>query len=126
MSFSPEFTAFIRENVISVEQIRVLLLLSADAGRWWTVDEISAELTSSPRSIHDRLLTLRRRALVHRDDRGRFSYVPDPAWDGLVAQLREEYAQRPVSVIELIFSRREGALESFSQAFRLGGDDGDR
>ena len=46
--------------------------------------------------------------------------------DPLVNELRKEYASRPVSVISLIFSRRDDALESFADAFRLGGDDDDR
>jgi predicted DNA-binding transcriptional regulator len=126
MSFTPAFVAFIRENIISVEQIHVLLLLSKDASRRWRVQEISEALTSTPRSVLNRLRVLQRRGLVDRDGDGRFGYAPTPSTDALVAELERQYAVRPVSVISLIFSKRNDALESFSEAFRLGAEDHDR
>jgi DNA-binding transcriptional ArsR family regulator len=125
MEFSAEFTAFVRENVVSVEQINVLLLLSEDVERSWSVEEISQALTSSDGSIGERLGVLRRRGLIRRETEGRFRYASSPERDSLVEELRREFARRPVSVIALIFSRRDDALESFADAFRLGGEDDD-
>lgn len=103
----------------------MLLLLSEQRERSFSVDEISAELTSTPRSIRERLRVLRRRRLVERAGE-RYRYVADAVRDLRVDELREAFANRPVSVIELIFSRREDSLESFADAFLLGGDDDDR
>jgi DNA-binding transcriptional ArsR family regulator len=125
LTFSPAFITFVRENIVSVEQIHVLLLLSEQRERSFSVDEISAELTSTPRSIRERLRVLRRRRLVERAGE-RYRYVADAVRDLRVDELREAFANRPVSVIELIFSRREDSLESFADAFLLGGDDDDR
>jgi DNA-binding transcriptional ArsR family regulator len=120
---SAELAAFIRENIVSVEQIAVLLLLSEDEHRTWSVDEIQSTLTSSSRSIRERISVLRRRGLIRADDDGRFRYRSERGRDELVRALREEYARRPVSIIELIFKGRDEALESFSDAFRFGRDD---
>lgn len=123
MDWSPEFVAFIREHIVSVEQIAVLLLLSDDQSRSFDEEGIRAALTSSTGSIRERLAVLRRRGLIEVTDDGRFRYRCDARKDRFVRELREEYARRPVRVIELIFSGRDDALESFSDAFRLGADD---
>lgn len=114
-----------RQNVASVEQVDVLLTLQGDSRNCWTIPELSAALSSSHTSITRRLAILCGRGLVQRDEEGRFQYVSDVAHDLLVSELRREYALRPASVIELIYSKRTSALESFSDAFFLGGDDSD-
>lgn len=124
--FSDALRAFVRQNVASVEQVDVLLLLQSDPRRSWTIPELSAALSSSHTSITRRLAILCGRGLAQRDDEGRFHYVSDVAHDSLVGELRREYALRPTSVIELIYTKRTSALESFSDAFFLGGDDRDR
>jgi hypothetical protein len=103
--FSESLRAFIRQNVASVEQVDVLLILQSAARR---------------------LAILCDRGLVKYDDEGHFQYVSDAAHDSLVGELRREYALRRTRVIELIYSKRTSALESFSDAFFLGGDDRDR
>jgi hypothetical protein len=124
--FSAAFREFVRRNVASVEQVDVLLLLQSDPSRSWTIADLSSALSSSHPSITRRLAILCGRGLVKRDDRGHFQYVSDVAHDSLVGELRREYALRPTSVIGLIYSKRTSALESFSDAFFLGGDDRDR
>lgn len=124
--FSAAFREFVRQNVASVEQVDVLLLLQSDPARCRTIPELSAALSSSHTSIARRLAILCARGLVKRDDSGQFQYVSDVAHDALVGELRREYALRPTSVIGLIYSKRTSALESFSDAFLLGGDDRDR
>ncbi len=126
MSFTQPLVAFIRDNIVSVEQIHVLLLLSEDSSRHWRLEEISEALTSTPRSILNRLHVLQQRRLVERSPDGRYRYAASAQTDELVAELQREYATRPVSVISLIFSKRNDVLESFSEAFRLGSEDYDR
>jgi hypothetical protein len=124
--FSAAFRAFVRENIASVEQVDVLLLLQSDPHRLWTVAELRASLSSSHTSIVRRLSILCRRRLAERDDEGRFHYVSSDVNDVLVNELRREYTLRPTSVIRLIYSNRTAALESFSDAFLLSGDERDR
>lgn len=123
MEWTPDFVAFVRENIFSVEQISVLSLLSREPQRSFSVEEIRVMLTSSTKSIGERLAVLRRRRLIEVTDDGSFRYRSDPKHDLYVQQLHEEFVGRPVRLIELVFSGRSEALESFSDAFRLGGDD---
>ena len=124
--FSKEFSDFVRDNIISVEQIHVLLLLHEHPESSFSASDLSAALSSTPRSVLHRLNVLLNRRLVERVDGSRFRYASESERDRLVGELRREYSARPVSVIGLIFSERSGALESFSDAFLLGGDDNDR
>jgi hypothetical protein len=123
--FSPAFQRFVRDNIASVEQVDVLLLLAEQRDRAWTIAELSKTLSSSTPSIARRLAVLLRRGLVARADDGRFRYSADETAGVLVDQVRDEYATRPVSVIGLIYSERTSALESFSDAFLLGGEERD-
>jgi hypothetical protein len=125
-AFSAELRRFVRQNIFSVEQIGVLVLLSQQPERSWTTEAISAALSSSPHSIARRLAVLVRRQLVTRQANGEFQYAPNPRADRLVDELRAEYLARPVSLIGLLYAERGKALEVFSDAFLLGTDDNDR
>ncbi|MGC2129159.1 MAG: hypothetical protein WA629_03580 [Candidatus Aquilonibacter sp.] len=123
--FSDAFCEFVRNNIFSVEQILVLELLSQQPQRGWFADELCARLSTSSASIMNRLSMLERRGLIGGSERDGFRYRPDPARDPLVEELHRQFLERPVSVIALIFSG-PSALESFSDAFRIGGDDDTR
>jgi len=122
MPFSDEFRDFVRENIFSVEQIQVLAILSEQPDRRWFPEELRARLSTSRGSISNRLALLLRRALVMGNEREGYRYRPDPAHDALVNELRRQFIERPTSVIALVFSG-PSALESFSDAFRIGGGD---
>jgi hypothetical protein len=120
--FSPAFRTFIKNNITSVEQIEVLLILHANPERVWTIDEISAILRSSSNSIRSRLLALEERDLAAPAAEAGYRYTASGRLNEMVEMLAEEYAQRRFSVIELIFSRPDAA-RSFADAFRLREDD---
>jgi hypothetical protein len=119
-AFSKEFRRFVRENIGSVEQVRVLVLLADDPERHWDTAALNAELGTSTHSIDLRLNVLLRRRLVVTIEEGKFKYRSDPEHDELVRELRDQFVERPVSVITLIYS---SSLASFSDAFRIGGTD---
>ena len=123
--FSDAFCDFVRANIFSVEQIQVLELLSEQPQRVWTVDQLRAKLSSSSRSILHRLTVLQRHGLASGNEREGFQYRFDPARDPLVKELHRQFIERPVSVIALVFSGAS-ALESFSDAFRIAGEDDPR
>jgi len=116
---------FIRERIDSVELLDVLALFRAAPGRPWTIDELSAELRSSPNSIDRRIAHLRRhRLIVSADDLHR--YRASPATDAIVGRLLALYVERRTSVIDAIFSAPADPLQSFSDAFKVGDHDDDR
>lgn len=122
--FSESFRRFVRENITSVEQGRILIILSANPGRSWTIESLSTDLASSPNSIGLRLRALLARRLIVGNDTTGFRYAPHERHDIAVKEFADQFEHRPVSVIALIYSGSSG-LESFSNAFRIGGDDHD-
>jgi len=123
--FSDGFREFVRDNIVSVEQIQVLSLLSAQPDRVWSARELSTEVTSTPASILHRLGLLAQRKLVEGDEHDGFRYRSDAKHDPFVRELRAQFIERPVSVIGLIFSSSSATLQSFSDAFRISGEDRD-
>ncbi len=124
MSKSPiaeELEGFVLENVVSVEQLEILLLVSSGQDRVWTADAVARELRSSPRSAARWLEDLRSRRLVAvATEAGAYRY--DPITDGLralVESLRQLYGSRRVTVIDLIFDKSRMKLQIFADAFRI-------
>ncbi len=55
---------FIHDNINSVEQLEVLLLLAADPQREWTATRVSQELRIQPESAANRLADLHSRGIL--------------------------------------------------------------
>lgn len=119
--FADEVRRFIRRVVDSVELLEVLLLLRSSR-RSWGVEELTAELRSSQTAIGARLSRLRRSGLL-RSDGDRVAYEASSADDATVAEVAALYRERRIAVIEAIYSPApSNALQTFSDAFRIGGE----
>ena len=116
---------FVRRNIVSVEQLEILLLLFDDPAKGWRADEISRRLRSSMTSVAKRLGDLSRRRLIV-EENGNYCYVCDDRIDEQLEELRAAYQVSPSRVIDLIFSESDAALSSFADAFRLRPEDSDR
>jgi hypothetical protein len=116
-----EVKEFILRNITSVEEMEVLFFLRDRRDSSWTADAISAHFRSSVPSIEQRLNDLQSRALVARGDAPEsYRYWPrEPVLEDLVAKLAKYYAERRISVIELIYTRPSDKLRSFADAFRI-------
>lgn len=119
--FSPSLRTFVNKYITSVEQIEVLLLLLANPGRAWSIEEISAILRSSPYAIESRIDSLIKAKLAKTTPQG-YQYSASGRTHALVEMLQEEYGARRFSVIELVFSKPD-PLQSFADAFRLREED---
>jgi hypothetical protein len=117
----PDVEAFIVRHIDSVEQLEVLLLLQASAGRVWTAEEVAQALYSTPASVSRRLEKLRGGELLAAESGSAYRYRPaTPELDQGVVRLAETYRERRVAVITLIASRPMDNVRAFSDAFRLG------
>jgi len=122
----PSVQHFIADHIDSIEQLEVLLLLAKDVNRWWSVEELSVELRSTPRSIRKRLDDLCFLKLARRNEGEpeRFAYlVADAKLAETVSELARLYRQYRLAVVDLIFRKPRNKMLKFSQAFRLKGDD---
>jgi len=110
--------SFISACIDSVEQVEILLLLSATHERAWTIDELSEHLRSSTRSVGLRLASLEWHQLVRRDGSA-FRYAASPSDDARVRRLAQLYDERRSAVIDRIFTVPRDPMQFFADAFRL-------
>ena len=123
--FSVAFRTFVNKHITSIEQIEVLLVLYQDRARLWSISELSAMLRSSPNAIGSRIESLKRSRLAQGTAASGYRYSAGGHDDDMVAVLKEQYAMRRFSVIELVFSPASGA-QLFADAFRFTEEEDER
>ena len=95
------------ENIDSIEQLEVLLLLRAAAPSARSREQISSELRSSLSSVSNRLLGLEKAGLIQAISPATDAFIYKPATPELEAtvnSLVDVYRVRRQKVFELIFS----------------------
>lgn len=111
---------FIGDNIESVEQLEVLLLLRREAARSFSPGAVGRELRIAEGSAAGRLVDLHARGLLQREAAEEYRYRPESAaLDDAVARLSAAYAERRVSIINLIFSKPTEKIRSFADAFTV-------
>lgn len=118
--FPADVGQFIAENVSSVAQLEILLLLRGGADRVWTTAEVSAALQLTPDMAAEQMAELQRRGLISRNlPADPYRYSPrTPELAGLVDRLARLYDERRVSVITQIYSKPVDKVQTFADAFR--------
>jgi hypothetical protein len=117
-----EVRRLIAENIDSVEQLEILLLLFQHPDRSWNAETVARELRISPISAGERLEDLTYDGFVSRADGSEagYRYGPEsPELDAAVRGLATAYPTRRVTVINLIFSKPVDKIRTFADAFRL-------
>lgn len=111
---------FLHQNIDSVEQLEVLLLLWRAPQRGWTSDEVATAVYSHPSSVVRRLALLLGQGLLREQEPGCYQYAPRTAeLHDTVTRLDHLYRERRVAVITLIASKPIENVRAFSDAFRL-------
>lgn len=113
---------FIADNINSVAQLEVLLLLRQDPQRAWNAEDVARSLYSGQTLIAAHLADWESRGFFAAapDQPGCFRYAPaSPELDALADGLAEAYKVRRVSVITAIYSRPVDKVRTFADAFRL-------
>jgi len=111
---------FLYQNIDSVEQLEVLLLLLHSPERGWGTEEVARELYSHPASIARRLALLLGQGLLRETDPGCYQYAPrTDELHTTVLRVAEMYRERRVAVVTLIASRPIENVRAFSDAFRI-------
>jgi hypothetical protein len=109
---------FLYQNIDSVEQLEVLLLLWRTPERGWTSDEVATAVYSHPTSVVRRLAMLQ--GLLREREPGCYQYAPRTAdLHETVTRLDHMYRERRVAVITLIASKPIENVRAFSDAFRI-------
>lgn len=115
---------FVAEQITSVEQLEILLLLRGRPDVEWTPTMVSEEIRTSERSATSRLADLERRGLLRsREEESsvkRFWFEPlTESLRRAVEHVATAYAERRYTVIDLIFSKPIDELRLYADAFRF-------
>jgi hypothetical protein len=116
-----DLKAFIADNIHSVAQLELLLLLVDDAPSCWNAASVSRALYISTEMAAGLLGELHARGLLARGDaEDAFRYsAKSENMDQMVRRLADLYKSRRVSTISLIHSTPVEKLQRFADAFRL-------
>ena len=115
-----EIRDFLAQNIASVAQLELLLLLRQQWEKRWSVAETAQACYISETMTEGLLVNLRRQGLIRQSAEGEYQYAPDsPELANLIDDLAAIYQQRRVTVIGLIHSAPIDTLRSFADAFRL-------
>jgi hypothetical protein len=113
----------LKEQVRSIEQLEILLLLRESPERKWTGDDVYRTVRSSERSVAQTLEELSRRGLLIMNPQASppdFQFGPQSeTLKQTIDRLAHLYAERRVRIVEAIYSERISAVDEFAKAFRL-------
>ncbi|HUQ73458.1 MAG TPA: hypothetical protein VM183_01945 [Burkholderiales bacterium] len=110
--FSDDFCQFLQASIPAVEAAELLLALSREPGRAWTL----AEAGEGGRYADG----LAARGLAAIDAERGVRYAPaSEALAAHVATLERVYRERPVTLIRVIYGLRDSKIRSFADAFKL-------
>lgn len=113
---------FIVNEIGSIAQLELLLLLHKDSSRQWSADAAARELYTGAEAMATLLEGFRSRGYVSASDTSPICYrfaPTDPVVEPLVRDLAQLYQERRVTVINLIYAGPMHKLQSFADAFRL-------
>jgi hypothetical protein len=120
--FSTELEKFIAEEIQSLEQVEILLLLSGNPHKSWSSRGVYDVVKSNPASVDARLEELTARGILikeaHPEVRYQFAPKDENVWK-VVNELRDAYKERPVKVVQAIYSKPPDAVQEFARAFRV-------
>ena len=127
---SARVRTFILAYIGSLEHIELLLFLRSHAERAWTPADAAQGMRSSPDSVASRMAHFATNGILEISSPNGVepAYRYNPNSPDLVAAIDEvakAYAERRVSVINLIFSKPLERIQVFADAFRLKKDDRD-
>jgi hypothetical protein len=113
---------FIAVHIRSLEQLEILLLLAAKPEQRWSIDGVYNVVRSSRNSVAERLDELRLEGLLAFADaeRREFRYQPlSPEIGDAVQALARFYRERPVKIVEMIYTPPAEPLKGFADSFKL-------
>jgi hypothetical protein len=119
--FPADIKQFIADQIDSVAELELLLLLRNDPSKEWTPQEAGKALYASADGISMQMAALHSKRLLAAGT-GEPTYVYRPAnaeLSGQVDRLADLYCHRRVAVITAIYTKPIDKIRSFADAFRL-------
>ena len=102
-AISQRVRGFVEQHISSVETLEALLLVFAQALRYWSAADLAREARSNDWSAEMQLQSLQRAGLLVRT--GSLGlYQANPSFSELVAEVEQTFRRSRVAVISLIYS----------------------
>jgi hypothetical protein len=101
-----EVDRFLADNIESLEELEILLLLRAEPARWFEAPEVTAALRLGAYSAPERLADLARSGLLSVEGKPlRYRYAPDPRLEPVIEAAARYHADCRHLVIGSIYAR---------------------
>jgi hypothetical protein len=120
--FPADIQQFVAQNIESLAQLEILMLLRQQPQREWDPAEVARLLYTAVEMCASQLADLARRGFLLCTPAPNPRYRYQPASEELsqsVDRLAALYAERRVAVITLIYSKPVNKVQTFADAFRL-------
>lgn len=122
-SIPVEVRQFVESHIRSLDQLEVLLLVSALPDREWSVDDVYNVVRSSPAVVAERLASFEKAGIfVRSQDPPVYQYRPrNEELARVISSLSGIYKMSRHRIVELIYapSRTDDPITSFTDAFRF-------
>lgn len=116
---------FIARRIDTVPELETLLIMSAETGRAWSVQDIAARTYVPPASAAAVLQALHRRRLVSSDEHGNlFTFAPvSDEEKQIVFQTATAYRTHLIPIATFIHKKAAPSVQEFARAFNLKKDE---
>lgn len=109
---------FLEENIRSVTQLEILLLLRRQTHSW-SVEEVARELRNSTDIVRRHMQQLHSKDLLQTQD-GHYRYgAANSARDSVIKNLADLYQTHRSRIIDLIYADKVPAMQAFADAFKI-------
>jgi hypothetical protein len=122
VKLSGELRALLEQNLTSIDQVEIVLLLMREPTRSWTAPEVAAALRMAPEAAAMRLFLLASAGIITFEAKGvpRYRYaVSDEPQDLLLRELAELYEKDPGALAAAVNVSPPDPVRSFADAFKL-------
>jgi hypothetical protein len=110
---------FLAENVHSVEQLEILLLLRASPDHVWAVREVYQRVLTNEKSVEQSLGKLCDHDLIRKVDETAFQFKTSPNTEKILEELARLYKEKPTRILYALYGAQRPELDAFTQAFRV-------
>jgi DNA-binding IclR family transcriptional regulator len=116
-----EVRQFVANYIKSLDQLEILLLVSALPDHEWSVDDVYRVVLSNPAIVAERLENFVQVGLLKcSGSPPMYSYGPrTPELGNQIAALSAVYKMSRHKMVELIYRQESDSLKAFSDAFKL-------
>lgn len=113
---------FVNQYISSVASLELLLLMRKHPSKRWTKDNLCLELRSNSFHIEYLLNELLISELIQQEKSNSESvyyYTDNTKWEHVISSLEQTYAQKRLSVINLIYMQPVDKIRTFANAFKI-------